>query len=154
MWHQILVVVIKLDVCLFTEPFENVPSSVGRDRGWRDVDLDTDLNKRLVFLDLLDLRYGVATLAEGFGNSLGERRTMEGWEDRPTWDWERRERAGMPRKGRSPVQEASVVETLLFREHGYVAVLKVNVLPPKSLAALVTPVAKNFRSRTPEYDSR
>ena len=82
MRHQILlVVIIEFDTCLLTESFENVPSSVGRDGRWCDVDLDTGLDERLVLFDLLDLCLGVATVNKRLGNPLGKGRPVEGGKD-------------------------------------------------------------------------
>jgi hypothetical protein len=39
-----------------------------------------------------------------------------------------------------------IVETLLFREHGRVAILKVDVLPAKPLTSLVAPIAEDLRA--------
>jgi hypothetical protein len=68
---------------LITELSENVPPSISRDQQWGNIDFDTGLDKRLVFLDLLDLYLGVITVGECFSNSLGERWAVERGKDRP-----------------------------------------------------------------------
>ena len=121
------------------------PASVVIDGGATSTSTQTSMSDwSSLISSISDL--GIATVGERLGNSLRERWPVERGKDRPI-------RTGSVENALVGLQgidhrrrKASVVEALFFREHRYVAVLEVNVLPTESLTALIALVAENLCS--------